>query len=277
MGIIYYNNSKLPNFNRLFCISVKYPNNTNMKKYYFLPFLITLMSFSAIPVDFFESQLRFPRVKEALKSKGKVVDDLLSSKGISPKAYDIFFRVFKKEQKFEVWVKNKQDTNYLLLKTYDFCASTGTLGPKRRSGDRQTPEGFYIINAFNPVSNYYLSFRVGYPNASDLKFADPVNPGDNIYVHGSCITIGCIPVGDENIKELYLMAAKAKGTQSDISIHIFPMKMTEENYAALKNEYANNASLIEFWSWLKPGYDFFEKTKTLPIVSIDNDGKYIIQ
>lgn len=243
----------------------------------YIPLFILLCSLTNPPIDFYQAQLRFPRVREALKSKGKVVDEMLASKGVSTYNFDLFFRVFKKEQKFEVWAKNKQENSFKLLKVYDFCASTGVLGPKRRSGDRQTPEGFYTIDAFNPTSNYYLSFRVGYPNASDKKFADWLNPGDNIFVHGSCITIGCIPVGDENIKELYLLAARAKSGEQEIPIHIFPNKMTDDNYSALKTEFASNATLLEFWSWLKPGYDAFEKSNTVPTVTVDEAGKYIVK
>lgn len=243
----------------------------------FLPLLLLIMSLSSATIDFYQAQLRFPRVREALKTKGKVVDEMLTAKGISTSNFEIFLRAFKKEQKFEIWAKNKGENAFKLLKTYDFCASTGILGPKRRSGDRQMPEGFYTIDAFNPTSNYYLSFRVNYPNSSDKKFADPLNPGDNIFVHGSCISIGCIPVGDENIKEIYLLAARAKGGEQEIPIHIFPNKMTDENYNSLKTEFASDATLLEFWSWLKPGYDAFEKSNILPTVMVDDAGKYIIK
>ena len=243
----------------------------------FLPLLLILMSLSPATINFYQAQLRFPRVREALKTKGKIVDEMLSSQGISTSDFEVFLRAFKKEQKFEVWAKNKGESAFKLLKTYDFCASTGILGPKRRSGDRQMPEGFYTINAFNPSSNYHLSFRVSYPNISDLKFADQLNPGDNIFVHGSCISIGCIPVGDENIKEIYLLVARAKAGQEDIQIHIFPNKMTDENYNILQKEYVAYATLLEFWSWLKPGFDAFEKSNVVPIISVDESGKYIVK
>ena len=234
------------------------------------------MSLSPAPTDFYQAQLRFPRVREALKSKGKIVDKILSSSGISTNNFEVFFRAFKKEQKFEVWAKNKGENAFKLIKTYNFCASTGMLGPKRRSGDRQMPEGFYTIDAFNPISNYYLSFRVSYPNVSDKKFADALNPGDNIFVHGSCITIGCIPVGDENIKEIYLLAVRAKGGEQEIPMHIFPNKMTDENYASLQSEFISEPILLEFWSWLKPVFDAFEKSNIVPSVSVDEAGRYVI-
>lgn len=244
---------------------------------FLLPFVVILMRVSPTPTDFYQAQLRFPRVREALKTKGKTVEQLLESQSVSATSFDVFFRAFKKEKQFEVWAKNKSESAYRLIKTYDFCASTGVLGPKRRSGDRQMPEGFYTIDAFNPTSNYYLSFRVSYPNASDKKFADPLNPGDNIFVHGSCISIGCIPVGDENIKELYLLAARAKSGEQTIPIHIFPNKMTNENYNLLKSEFVNDATLLEFWSWLKPGYDAFEQSNVVPDVEVDDTGRYILK
>lgn len=235
------------------------------------------MSLSPAPVNFYQAQLCFPRVREALESKGKIVDEMLAVNGISTNNFEVFFRAFKKEQKFEVWAKNKGKSAFQLVKTYDFSASTGMLGPKRRSGDSQMPEGFYTIDAFNPISKYYLSFRVSYPNISDKKFADPLNPGDSIFVHGSCVTTGCIPVGDENIKEIYLVAARAKAGEQEIPIHIFPNKMTDENYASLQLEFASNLTLLEFWSWLKPGFDVFEKSNLVPSVSVNESGKYNIK
>jgi murein L,D-transpeptidase YafK len=236
-----------------------------------------LLSAMTPTADFYQNQLRFPRVKDALRTKGKVVDDLLAAQGIQTAQFDVFFRAFKKEQKLEVWAKNKAERTYKLLKTYDFCAFNGGLGPKRRSGDKQMPEGFYTVNAFNPTSEYYLSFRVSYPNESDAKFNDPINPGSDIYVHGSCLTIGCIPIGDDNIKEVYLLATRAKSSGQTIPIHIFPTRLNADNYAALQRDYAGNATLLEFWSWLKPGYDAFENQQVVPAVRVDEAGRYVVE
>jgi murein L,D-transpeptidase YafK len=240
--------------------------------------LLGLFCCSMTPTaDFYQSQLRFPRVRDALRTKGKLVDDLLQAQGINPTQFDVFFRAFKKEQKLEVWAKNKAERTYKLLKTYDFCAFNGGLGPKRRTGDKQIPEGFYSIDAFNPTSEYYLSFRVNYPNESDRKFNDPINPGGDIYIHGSCLTIGCIPIGDDNIKEAYLLAARAKSGGQTIPIHIFPTYLTAENYAALQRDYAGNTQLLEFWSWLKPGYDAFDNQQVVPTVRVDEAGRYVVE
>jgi len=54
---------------------------------------------------------------------------------------------------------------FVLLKTYPICKWSGDLGPKKRQGDRQAPEGFYTIapGQMNPKSNYYLAFNTGFP------------------------------------------------------------------------------------------------------------------
>ena len=41
-------------------------------------------------------------MREALKTKGKTVDEILTSKGISTTNFEVFFHTFKKEHKFEV-------------------------------------------------------------------------------------------------------------------------------------------------------------------------------
>ncbi len=229
------------------------------------------------PTNFFEQQLKFPRVLAANKEKSKAINDLLASKSINSANFDLFLRAFKKEQKLEVWAKNKADETFTLVKTYEFCATTGVLGPKRRSGDRQIPEGFYEVDLFNPQSQYYLSFRINYPNKSDLVFADKLNPGDNIFIHGHCVTIGCIPIGDENIKELYLLAAKAKSAGGKINVHIFPTVMNDQNYKVINNEFGTDASLLAFWSWLKPGFDAFESSKKLPEIVVEDSGRYVVK
>jgi len=231
---------------------------------------------TAPSIFFFEEQLKFQRVQVANQVKGKAVSNLLSSKNINSNSFDLFLRSFKKEQILEVWSKNKSHEFFIFLKSYKYCAISGVLGPKRRSGDSQIPEGFYEVDLFNPQSRYLLSFRINYPNKSDLVFADKLNPGDNIFIHGNCVTIGCIPIGDENIQELYLLAAKAKSLGENISVHIFPTRMNEQNWVAITEEFRTDENLLAFWSSLKPGYDAFENSKKLPKIEIEDSGIYRI-
>ncbi|RYU93085.1 L,D-transpeptidase family protein [Emticicia agri] len=237
--------------------------------------LLSMLPFISDP-DFFTNQLKHPRVKEAYDSKGKIVEELLKLNNIHSSKFDLFLRALKKEKKLEVWAKNKNEATFKLIKTYDFCETSGVLGPKRRSGDRQIPEGFYYITTFNPYSDYHLSFKINYPNAADLVHSDKLNPGGDIFIHGDCVTIGCIPLGADNIniKELYILAAKAKSAGGTTHVYIFPCYMNEENYKDLQTKYADNKNLLDFWANLKPVYNAFEKSKTIPGITVDRRGFY---
>src|SRR6185437_7102849 len=116
-------------------------------------------------------------------------------------------RTYKKEAELEIW-KMKSNGQYALLKSYPMCRWSGQLGPKKREGDRQVPEGFYKITPgqMNPNSHYYLSFNVGYPNSYDRAWD---RTGADIMVHGTCSSDGCFSMTDPQIEEIYAIARAA--------------------------------------------------------------------
>ena len=187
----------------------------------------------------------------------------------------MFIRVLKNEKILEVWLKSKDQQEYKLFKTYNICASSGVLGPKRQQGDAQVPEGFYNVASYNPYSSYYLSLGLSYPNTSD-KIIGKRNLGGDIMIHGNCVTIGCIPLTDNSIKEVYVMAVEARNNgEQNIPVHIFPTKMDEKRMIFLYNKSDGNTALMNFWKNIKTGYDYFEKNKNLPRVTTNKVGKYI--
>ena len=96
----------------------------------------------------------------------------------------LYVRVFKAESEMEVWL-GRSDGEYTLFRTYPICNWSGDLGPKTREGDKQAPEGFYMVAArqMNPKSAHYLSFNIGYPNAYDKAHG---YTGSALMVHGGC-------------------------------------------------------------------------------------------
>jgi len=233
---------------------------------------IILLSIMLQAASFKETQLKQARVKVAYSEKEEVVKQYFKNRGLQYKGHNLFLRAFKHEKILEVWVKEEGANAYSLLHTYDFCTTSGVLGPKRREGDQQIPEGVYQINHFNPQSNFYLSLGLNYPNASDKILSDKQHPGGNIYIHGSCVTIGCIPITDDKIKELYVMAIEARNNgQEKIPVHVFPGKLTNDGLASLTNALNEHRA---FWTNLKTVYDDFEKTKKLKPVKVDKNGKY---
>lgn len=225
--------------------------------------------------EFARQQLRHPRVLQARIDARYGIKKLYRERGLPYPAAEIMIRVFKRERVLELWARPRETNRFLLLKSYPICALAGTVGPKRRQGDDQTPEGFYEIDDFNPDSEYLLSLHVDYPNASDRVLSNRAAPGGLIFIHGGCKTRGCIAVTDEAIKEIYWIAVEARaGGQPRIPVHIFPARLTDEEMERLGGMFGNQPALMEFWKNLQPGFEFFERTRTLPVITVDARGRY---
>ena len=171
-------------------------------------------------------------------------------------------RTYKKEAELEIW-KMKSNGEYALLKTYPMCRWSGQLGPKKREGDMQVPEGFYSIapGQMNPNSHYYLAFNVGYPNAYDRAYG---RTGGNVMVHGVCSSAGCFSMTDEQVADIYAIARDSfAGGQREIQLQSYPFHMTAENMAKFRLD-----PNIDFWKNLKDGSDHFEVTKNEPSVLV---------
>lgn len=225
--------------------------------------------------DFIAEQKKYERVRTAYREKGQLVAAKLKENNIQPDQLNILIVAYKEEQKLELYAKQEIDISFKKISTYDICAISGQPGPKRMQGDKQVPEGFYFIDEFNPVSSFYLSLGINYPNASDKKKSNEQNPGGDIFIHGSCVTIGCIPMTDNKIKEIYLYAIQARQNgQLKIPVYFFPFIMTSQNMKDYKATYIRNEGLLRFWDNLKEGHDKFEIDKRELNIEVDGYGGY---
>jgi murein L,D-transpeptidase YafK len=233
---------------------------------------------STISTSFFDYQRTLPRPAEAIARKEDTLRKQFEAKKLAWPAKYIYIRSFKYDSQMEVWVKNDIKDPFQLFKTYKICALAGTLGPKRMAGDFQVPEGFYYINEFNPKSDYYLSLGINYPNVSDRVLSDSLQPGSGIYIHGSCVTVGCIPITDGQIDELYILAALAKNAGEDfIPVHIFPIRYNVKRSADYLNTLEkNDPSLKQFALNLEQVFDYFEKYRQIPVIMVDEKGDYVV-
>jgi murein L,D-transpeptidase YafK len=249
-----------------------------MKNLWLLFFLVlSVCSYGqGTQVSFIDYQRNFSRPSQAIQRKLDTLQKQFAAKGLEWPARNLYIRSFKYDSQLEVWVSNSRKEPYKLFKTYKVCALAGSLGPKRMAGDYQVPEGFYYINEFNPNSNYYLSLGLNYPNASDKILSDPQRPGGDIYIHGSCVTVGCIPVTDQQIDEIYLLAAYAKNAGQDyIPVHIFPIRYDNKksvDYLATLTK--SDDKLKAFETRLEAVYDHFEARHQLPVIMVDTKGEY---
>jgi murein L,D-transpeptidase YafK len=224
--------------------------------------------------DFRDEQMKFARVRSAATKKAEKVKALFAAQKLAWPPSGVLLRIFKEDKLLELWGRQK-DGAWALVKSYPVCRDSGVVGPKRREGDLQVPEGFYDVNHFNPWSEYHLALGVSYPNTSDRILGGKGPLGGQIYIHGKCVTIGCIPIEDDNIEEVYLAAVEAHANgQAQVPVHLFPTRLTAESLARLSKEHDGERDLIAFWANLKEGYDLFEKEHRLPKIVVDPKGRY---
>lgn len=114
--------------------------------------------------------------------------------------------VFKEERMVELHAQGWKEP-----RKYPMTAFSGRLGPKLQEGDGQIPEGVYGIEYLNPNSSYYLSLKVSYPNVRDRARAQKdgrTRLGGDIMIHGRNVTVGCVPVGDDAIEDIFYLAGR---------------------------------------------------------------------
>ena len=225
--------------------------------------VIGVLLFGLLALAAWRHAPRADRSEVAAKRVRAPLETALRVKGLRWGA-PVFIRIFKEEKELELWVDDGKQFKH--FKTWPICKYSGTLGPKLKEGDRQAPEGFYFVprSRMNPRSRFHLSFNLGYPNAYDRAHK---RTGSALMVHGNCVSIGCYAMTDPGIEEIYSLsdAALQKG-QRFFRVHAFPFRMTEAN---MKRH--GVSKWINEWKNLKGGYDWFEKAKHPPNVTVSGE------
>jgi len=119
-----------------------------------------------------------------------------------------------------------------IVRSYHVALGLNPVGQKERSGDFRTPEGSYRLERRNPRSDYFLSIKVSYPSAADLRRARARHwdSGGSIMIHGlpnylkhdleyyetHDWTDGCIAVSNADMVEIWML------TPDDVPIDILP-------------------------------------------------------
>jgi len=157
-----------------------------------------------------------------------------------------------------------------LFATYPICNWSGTLGPKLTEGDKQSPEGLYVMGArqLRQSARWRRSLDLGFPNTFDRALR---RTGSDLLIHGGCTSEGCFAMTDPVIDEIFWLsdAAMEEG-QRRIQVHAFPFRMTPEKLAAHAGSEWHG-----FWSNLKEAHDLFERTRRLPVVSVCGN-RYVV-
>lgn len=224
--------------------------------------------------SFLDEQLRYKRVRTAYTEKKPIIQERLQEMDLSLNNVNVMIKAYKNEQIVRVYVKKSSDKKWGVYKEFPFCSFSGDLGPKRKEGDFQIPEGYYHINHFNPASNFLLSLGVSYPNKADKIKSSAPRKGGAIYMHGNCVTIGCIPIQDEPIKELYILSVLGKNNgQSQVPLHIFPFEYSDPIWSLAIQKYPEHQA---FWKNIYEVEQRFDSTMIAPKVGINSAGDYYV-
>lgn len=184
----------------------------------------------------------------------------------------VYIRAFKLDEEMEVWVGDGE--KFELYKTYKICLVSGIPGRKNIQDDKQVPEGIYHIIEYNQASVYHLSLKINYPNKSDYMYSDSTRPGDEIFIHGGCVSVGCIPITNEMIEEVWTICKLSK--DKFIDVHIFSGRFNLYRNIRKLDTFVYTIDDYRFQEQMKEVFFYFENNRKIPLIKIDNKGRYII-
>lgn len=174
---------------------------------------------------------------------------------------DVALLAFKKERRIELWARNDNQA-WHYIHTYPLTAFSGRLGPKLKERDGQIPEGIYRLVTFNPFSSMHLSMMIDYPNNFDRLQAIKDGRrrlGNNIFLHGKSMSVGCLAIGDRPIDQLFLLARRVG--LSHIKVIIAPNDLRKDKPAT--SNFAQPRWLPELYKQIEAALKPFETGKKM--------------
>lgn len=178
-------------------------------------YAILMIMFFSMQVDAMAPKLNWENaIDKAVRRYGLRVEPQLisyfSKSGVSYPPREVALLAFKSERRLELWAKNPNQ-KWQHIHNYPLTGFSGRLGPKLRVNDKQIPEGVYRLVNFNPFSSMHLSIMLNYPNSFDKEkgYLDGRKDlGNNIFIHGKNLSVGCLAIGDLAIDQLFTLARR---------------------------------------------------------------------
>ncbi len=218
-----------------------------------------------------------------LSTDKQYLPNLIKQKGLKYDQLDILLIAYKNDLLLQIWIKGKNsNSKFLPLTSFKITDSSVAIpGPKSEYGDRLAPEGYYTLEYYPSFrwSDFYLAFRVSYPNEADLirrrYWGISNKSGGDINIHGNCISIGCIPIGNPDMEELFFLIRTNQKNGSNINVLLLPFDFKKIGLHDLKEDaYNGNRKLYAFWQSLEKIDKYFQNTRMIPNLSIDQTTGY---
>ncbi|AMP91021.2 TPA: hypothetical protein F7Z80_15660 [Legionella pneumophila] len=239
------------------CLTYQY--SASMKRFFPILFILYCCNLFAMA-----PKLNWDKaIDNAIKRYGLRVEPQLisyfSKAGVSYPPKEIALLAFKSERKVELWAKNPNQ-EWTHIHDYPLTGFSGRLGPKLRENDKQIPEGIYKLVNFNPFSSMHLSMMINYPNSFDRQkgYMDGRKElGNNIFIHGKNLSVGCLAVGDLAIDQLFILARRVG--LKNIQVIIAPNDLRYQKPST--STFAQPRWLPELYKQISESLKPFKKTK----------------
>ncbi|HAT7073629.1 TPA: hypothetical protein JAN90_12840 [Legionella pneumophila] len=239
------------------CLTYQY--SASMKRFFSILFILYCCNLFAMA-----PKLNWDKaIDKAIKRYGLRVEPQLisyfSKAGVSYPPKEIALLAFKSERKVELWAKNPSQ-EWMHIHDYPLTGFSGRLGPKLRENDKQIPEGIYKLVNFNPFSSMHLSMMINYPNSFDRQkgYMDGRKElGNNIFIHGKNLSVGCLAVGDLAIDQLFILARRVG--LKNIQVIIAPNDLRYQKPST--STFAQPRWLPELYKQITESLKPFKKTK----------------
>lgn len=240
-------------------MSITYHSNFYMKRFISL-FLVFFYvnGFTMAPKPNWDQAIDRAIKKYGLKAEPQLIS-YFSKAGVSYPPKEIALLAFKSERKVELWAKNSKK-EWTHIHNFPLTGFSGRLGPKLRENDKQIPEGVYKLINFNPFSSMHLSMMINYPNNFDREKGSVDgrrNLGNNIFIHGKSLSVGCLAVGDLAIDQLFILARRVG--LDNIQVIIAPNDMRDSKPAT--STFAQPRWLPELYQHITTSLKPFTKPK----------------
>lgn len=157
----------------------------------------------------------------------------------------------KDEERLKVFAADETG-GWKFLMQYKIARISGKPGPKLKEGDEQVPEGVYRVTYLNPMSKYWLSLALNYPNEFDKRKARADKRkklGGDIMLHGWWFSSGCIAVGNTAAEDLFVLA-------KDVGLAQLKVIITPTDF---RSSEADQKKLPQKPGWVKELYSDLEK------------------
>ncbi len=189
---------------------ITYQVTIHMRRIFFMVFvLFSFSSYSMAPKLNWDQAIDKAIKKYGLRVEPQLISFFAKAK-VSYPPREIALLAFKEERKIELWAKNAEQ-EWTHIHNYPLTGFSGRLGPKLKENDKQIPEGIYKLVNFNPFSSMHLSMMINYPNSFDREkgYLDGRRElGNNIFIHGRDLSVGCLAIGDLAIDQLFILARR---------------------------------------------------------------------